>query len=219
MWRWISDPFGTTAANDDPDGDGTTFTLNLRFPGQYFDTETGLHYNYFRYYDPATGRYVTSDPIGLEVGLNTYGYVGGNPVGLVDPKGLTHLTRPIPWLPAPPPPPSWWPSDKEIADAIEKTFKDIFNAITFGLFEEDQCEEEECPPCRLVDGTIVLVGTIAYRPLDTPSNPQHGIDGPHYNIYKANRNPNNCQCFWQSLGAVPQDELPPGAIPIQPFQN
>ena len=88
MWSWISDPFGTTAANDDPDGDGVPFTLNLRFPGQYFDTETGLHYNYFRYYDPDSGRYVTSDPIGLAGGLNTYGYVGGDPVGGVDLYGL-----------------------------------------------------------------------------------------------------------------------------------
>ncbi len=50
--------------------------------------ETGLHYNYFRYYDSKTGRYITSDPIGLDGGLNTFGYVGGNPVGLVDPFGL-----------------------------------------------------------------------------------------------------------------------------------
>lgn len=57
-------------------------------PGQYWDAETNLHYNRFRYYDPSTGRYVTSDPIGLAGGLNTYGYVGGNPVGLVDPYGL-----------------------------------------------------------------------------------------------------------------------------------
>lgn len=65
VWRWDSDPFGVDAANEDPDGDGQTFRYNLRFPGQYYDKETGLHYNYFRDYDPGTGRYVESDPLGI----------------------------------------------------------------------------------------------------------------------------------------------------------
>ncbi len=70
-----------------------SLTVNLRFPGQYFDQETGLHYNYFRDYDPETGRYVESDPIGLDGGLNTYGYVEGNPITFSDPLGLSKSNR------------------------------------------------------------------------------------------------------------------------------
>jgi RHS repeat-associated protein len=88
VWRWDSDPFGVTAANGDPDGDSILFGYNLRFPGQYFDSETGLHYNYLRDYDPATGRYVESDPIGLKGGINTYSYANANPVVLFDSLGL-----------------------------------------------------------------------------------------------------------------------------------
>jgi RHS repeat-associated protein len=61
---------------------------NIRFPGQYADEETGLHYNYFRDYDPSTGRYVESDPIGLIGGNNLFSYVGNNPLDRIDPFGL-----------------------------------------------------------------------------------------------------------------------------------
>nr|WP_320050522.1 RHS repeat-associated core domain-containing protein [uncultured Desulfuromonas sp.] len=63
---------------------------NLRFPGQYFDQETGLHYNYQRFYDPGTGRYTQVDPIGFLSGnANHYRYVGNIPVNWIDPEGLT----------------------------------------------------------------------------------------------------------------------------------
>jgi RHS repeat-associated protein len=62
--------------------------LNLRLPGQYFDAETGLHQNGYRDYDARLGRYLESDPIGLEGGLNPYLYANANPLRYVDPAGL-----------------------------------------------------------------------------------------------------------------------------------
>ncbi|ANO52656.1 RHS repeat-associated core domain-containing protein [Woeseia oceani] len=96
IWRWESEPFGTSLADEDPDGDLVNFTFNGRFPGQYFDAETGLHYNYFRTYDPSTGRYLESDPIGLWGGTNTYEYVYSNPLIYYDPYGLWAFGDPLP---------------------------------------------------------------------------------------------------------------------------
>ena len=77
VWRSqpLTEPFGNIPPQEDPDGNGIPFVLNLRFPGQYADKETNTHYNYFRdHYFPDRGRYGQSDPIGLAGGINTYSY-------------------------------------------------------------------------------------------------------------------------------------------------
>lgn len=88
VWKAKYTPFGLANINEDADSDGISVKFNLRFAGQYYDAESGLHNNYHRYYDPETGRYITSDPIGLSGGINTYEYVGGNPISRFDPYGL-----------------------------------------------------------------------------------------------------------------------------------
>ena len=89
VWRWDNtEPFGNSMPNDDPDGDGVAFVFDLRFPGQFFDRETGLFYNWHRDLDPSRGQYEQSDLIGLRGGINTYLYVGGRPLTFIDPLGL-----------------------------------------------------------------------------------------------------------------------------------
>jgi len=83
VWEGIYKPFGE--ANVNPN---SSVVNNFRFPGQYYDEETGFHYNYHRYYDPQTGRYLTPDPIGLIGGTNLWIYTSNNPMNLIDLLGL-----------------------------------------------------------------------------------------------------------------------------------
>jgi len=118
VWRWDSDPFGAYLADEDPDEDGAKVTLNLRFPGQYFDKESNLHYNYFRDYDPQTGRYIQIDPIGLDGGINSFTYVAANPLSFTDSIGLQ------------PAPPRGGPMPRPGADPISAAYaRSLINRI------------------------------------------------------------------------------------------
>jgi RHS repeat-associated protein len=89
VWSWYSDPFGTDAANENPAGP-KAFKYNLRFAGQIFDGQAGLHANGYRdCYDPAIGRYCQPDPIGLAGGsFSPYVYGSASPISRIDPLGL-----------------------------------------------------------------------------------------------------------------------------------
>jgi len=86
IWRATYAPFGEARLMVSPRQ--PDFSLNLRLPGQYHDTETGLHYNRQRYYDPERGQYLTPDPLGRPDGPNPYAYVAFNPLKFIDPDGL-----------------------------------------------------------------------------------------------------------------------------------
>ena len=118
--------------------------FNLRFPGQYLDRETGLHYNYFRDYDPQTGRYVQSDPIGVRGGLNTYLYALARPISLSDPLGLEAL------------------KDRAIGEAIKRFLEELLKSP--GIVEGYRCANTtDCgyfnrfPDSALYDGCKHLI--------------------------------------------------------------
>jgi RHS repeat-associated protein len=201
VWQWDSDPFGVAAPNEDPSGLGS-FLYNLRFPGQV------LFFNGARIYDSIIGRYDESDPLGLAGGsYSTYAYALNNPISNDDTDGQQAAVG------------------AGVGTLVEPGLGTVIGAaIGVGIEAAavyEVCKDHKCPPCKTVSGKIVPLGTIAYRPLDTPppGKPEHGIEGPHHNIYMAHQNPKNCQCFWQPIGAVAPADLPPGAIPIEPFAN
>jgi RHS repeat-associated protein len=91
VWKDLYQPFGA----DSPTFIGNVFLQNLRFPGQQYDAETGLYHNGQREYDTTKGRYIQTDPIGLNGGINTYAYAGNNPFRFTDPSGLAAGTAPF----------------------------------------------------------------------------------------------------------------------------
>lgn len=93
VWSWEIAAFGSSAPVNQFTSTTSGFVYNMRFPGQYYDVDSTLLYNWHRYYDGQTGRYLQSDPLGLLAGTNTFSYVNDNPIGELDPEGLQIVPR------------------------------------------------------------------------------------------------------------------------------
>lgn len=148
VWSIETDPFGTTKkiyrATD----------ISARFPGQYADEETGFNYNYHRTYDPYTGRYIESDPIGLRGGINPYLYAWASPTNAVDPLGLD----------------GYWASLNALAKVTAKDYSRFSphpdargrlagilggrTALKCNLFLNDMLTAGGHPPGRMQDGRV-----------------------------------------------------------------
>jgi RHS repeat-associated protein len=118
VWRVETDPFGNEIGNS-----VKIVENNLRFPGQYYDQETGLNQNYFRDYDSTLGRYIEADPIGLKGGFNLFGYANGSPVNLYDRNGLSASSKCCP--------------DEKEKDVIRKRIKIIENILNSNKVSPD----------------------------------------------------------------------------------
>ena len=204
----------------------------FRLQNQYADRETGLHYNFFRYYEPDTGRFVNQDPIGLKGGGNFYQF-STNIQNMIDPWGLTAgsvakgvLSVISIDIMTPDPSDAAWP--KWIAYGVLISAAAATGVVA--LSESDTCsgkcqekpeEEKKCPPCKTISGRIITPKTLGYRPLDViPNNvKQHGVYGSHHNIFEANQMPYpKCDCFWAKQKYVLKpNQLKPGMVPVEPF--
>lgn len=157
IWRWDHDPYGNGTPNQDPDGNGLQLAFNLRFPGQYYDSETGLLYNYWRDYDPTTGRYVEPDPMGQQTYLlmsnvpsftkhrgywnHLYNYVDDRPTLAKDPFGL----GPLEWL----------------ADLVKEKTPDEAPSAMIGSILSVLCIKQNCHPGNENRDSVLLWGDCA----------------------------------------------------------
>jgi len=137
VWDAAVDPWGrptmlATATQD----------LKLRLPGQWYQSESGLHQNWMRDYDPVLGRYIEADPLGIEAGQNLFGYVDGRPLSAKDPRGLQgtiRIPRPWWWFPVP-----WYPEPLK----IKKPPEDYTPS-------KEKSYKEQCSECKATKPRLV----------------------------------------------------------------
>ncbi|WP_077587448.1 RHS repeat-associated core domain-containing protein [Rodentibacter caecimuris] len=189
----------------------------FRLQNQYIDQETGLHYNFLRYYEPMTGRFMTQDPIGLSGGNNLYRFEG-TVQNQIDPLGLfAQIGYGVYAL--------WGMLFGTAAYVgVQGTIEAMESSESSNTTISDvtkKCDKKQCPPC-----TPYPVGTIGYT---GPRIVQRGIDGvrnnggqgiPHFKLFAVNQNPNDCACRWEQTKKVMRDYghhtkyIPVGAVDL-----
>ena len=207
VWRWDNrEPFGTNAPSEYPGANGQPVRFNLRFPGQYYDSETGTFYNYFRDYDPQTGRYIQSDPIGLEGGsMSLYTYVDNAPTMKIDPLGLSS-DDPLGGGSAKPPVGIPNPS----AQAQQQLARQLTQMLK-------QLAQKMCPDDQPCDPPV---GTQCYEGPDY-GKPHAGLS-PHYHVYEMQKKSDGT-CFWRyrggKVGVGVFGTTPAGMSPCSSYPN
>ena len=202
IWKGRYDAWGQLIHDSNRHAQRTTHQP-FRLQNQYFDQETGLHYNFLRYYEPALGRFITQDPIGLMGGMNLYRFEG-TVQNQVDPLGLMVQMIAAYWLLEGLAYVGTAMTGILIGVGIMDAKEEYDKAEAQAQAEADgtaKCNETKCPPCKTISGKIVPVGTIGYRlDLVPPSKPHYPFEGSHYHFYKANQNTDSCRCFWSKAG-------------------
>jgi RHS repeat-associated protein len=196
VWSWDNtEPFGDSVASENPSGLGT-FTCNLRFPGTYADKETGLLYNWWRTLDSGIGRYIQSDPIGLEGGINTYAYANSNPLSFFDPDGLDvrFICRPV--------------------QGTRGRYSHCFVNVT--------CPAEAIDVTLSLFGRLPYYSATGYKSIATPStfveNPNYPDNprSPSNNFNSLMTPKNNCGCDYEK-GVIAKFNAAPATQPYYAF--
>jgi len=206
VWAASYNAFGQASiTTPDATADKPTISSNLRLPGQYFDAETGLHYNWHRYYDPGTGRYITQDPIGVVVfgtlaldrlmsqGLVTrgeairfistlprgnllYTYVKGNPTSLTDPFGLDTAGCDLPG--------GRFIRNPRVLECCAKHDKcyDDYKCTASSWWSDAQCNSKECDRCNK-EVRQYFLESFTGPATDNPGQPNYYCSRQHRYIY------------------------------------
>jgi RHS repeat-associated protein len=232
--RQLTNTAGIVTDEYEYDAYGNSFTKvgttpnNYLYRGEQFDSDLGLYYLRARYYNPATGRFLSRDPEdGIETDpatLHKYDYAGGDPVNAIDPTG--RATIPFP-LPAPQPKSAGAgleyallitviaieviPAEKAVACSLKTAFTEIGKSLGTAVFGELAIPDSanctaSCAPCKPPSGTQ------CYEP-EWGGRPHHIWKDYHFQIWQQNQNPTTCFCFWDRLhGASGATGAQPGNL-------